>query len=177
MSSRLNPLSIGDSLSNGGYQVPICIPSPEELPAISRGYSTNNQYDNFPPLMTDSRSLIASWQPESVANDALLQSSGVRSNWEYRQYLTQNALDIMRTNFLESANDVGHYVNPKTLETVQYQPAHRFTGADDATRPNGMAADSDLKQMYFSREHLQQSRVAPIATQSELLHLRAGNKA
>ena len=174
MSYPLNPQPINGTLSNNGYQVPVWIPAIDELPSISKGYSTNNQYDNFPPLMSDSRSLIAAWQPEAVANEALMKFSGVNTNWEYRQFLTQNAVEIMRTNFLDSANDVGHYVNQNTLETIQYQPAHRFQGAHDSARPYGMAEDSDLKQMYFSREQHQQKRSVPIATQSEILQMQSG---
>jgi hypothetical protein len=173
MSYPLNPQPIDEISENSGYHVPIWIPKVEELPAISQGYSTNNQYDNFPPLMTDSRSLIAAWQPESVANDALLKASGVQSNWEYRQYLTRHAVDIMRNNFMESANDIGHYVNPNTLETIQYQPAYRFNGGNDDARPYGMAGDSDLKQMYLSREQLQQQRVVPTVSQPELFYMQS----
>jgi hypothetical protein len=33
----------------------------ETLPLSSRGYHTNNKYPEFPPLMNDGRSIVASW--------------------------------------------------------------------------------------------------------------------
>ena len=44
----------------------------ETVPESSLGYHANNQYDNFPPLMSDGRALVASWQPEAVANKQLI---------------------------------------------------------------------------------------------------------
>jgi hypothetical protein len=38
----------------------------------------------------------------------LINENGITSNWQYRRYLTQNANSIMKTNFRESANDVGY---------------------------------------------------------------------
>ena len=58
------------------------------IPKSKLGYSTNNQYSNIPPKMQDGRSLISSWQPETIANSYLLKKENIKSNWEYRKYLT-----------------------------------------------------------------------------------------
>ncbi len=114
---------------------------PLQQTCYTRGYTTNNIYNGVPPLMMDGRSVIASYQPEAWLNESLLKESGVKSNYEYRQYLVNNAKDIMRRNFEESANDCGYYVNSN-----QAPPAR-------------VRDTSDLKQLYMSREELN-SRVA-----------------
>ena len=40
----------------------------ETVPESARGYNTNNKYPQFPPLMSDGRSVTATWQPESSIN-------------------------------------------------------------------------------------------------------------
>ena len=71
-----------------------------ELPASKRGYHTNNQYDNVPPLMQDGRSLISTNQSDSAENKKLVEENNIQSNWEYRRYLTKNAPKIMESNYM-----------------------------------------------------------------------------
>ena len=79
------------------------------IPKSSLGYGTNNLYSSFPPLMADGRSLVATDQSETVVNNDLLKTSGVRTNWEYRNFLTANADKIREINTREAFNDVGYY--------------------------------------------------------------------
>ena len=58
-------------------------PYAEGIPKSSLGYKANNQYRDFPPLMSDGRALIASYQPEAVINNQLLKETGIKTNWEY----------------------------------------------------------------------------------------------
>jgi hypothetical protein len=51
----------------------------ETIPLSSRGYHTNNKYPEFPPLMSDGRSVVASWQPEATINADLIQSNNIKS--------------------------------------------------------------------------------------------------
>lgn len=143
-----------------GEILALAFPTQNELPPSAHGYHTNNLYDGFPPIMADSRSLIASWQPEAFINNQILKDSGIKSNWEYRRYLTQNAEKIMRDNFSESANDIGYYVNDGIAVGP---PAPKI-------RPH--MGESDLKELYISREELQSRRIAPVLTQDELLRIR-----
>ena len=162
------------------HKVAVVHPTIQELHPSSRGYATNNMYPGFPPLMSDGRALIASWQPEAIENNHLLKSSGVSSNWEYRKYLTQNASSIIQHNFAEAANDCG-YSNlgvkrgngsnfmpifsgiPKSYST----PAHYKTYVEN--EHNYGKFDSDLKANYLSREQLAARTVTPIISQDELL--------
>ena len=63
-------------------------PKKEEKQLSYDGYSTNNQYSEFPPMMKDGRSIVSSWQPESHINKEIKKQNNIKSNWEYpRPYL------------------------------------------------------------------------------------------
>jgi hypothetical protein len=120
--------------------------------------------------MSDGRSLIASYQPEAVLNSALIKQQGIQSNWEYRKYLTENSQSIMKQNFLAAANDVGYY------ERFSPQGASSAPGSNtpylyksylDSSTPQGYA-NSDLKDMYLSREQLNSRKVALPLTQEQI---------
>lgn len=142
----------------------------ETLPRSSLGYNTNNKYPEFPPLMSDSRSLIASWQPETVINHNLIVDSGIKTNWGYRKYLTENASDIMQYNMIEACNDVGYYKRhvEAPAEQVNNETSHYMykSTMDNAVSSVGT---SDLKQLYISREQLNSRKISPSITQEELL--------
>ena len=91
----------------------------ETVPKSSLGYGTNNKYPEFPPLMTDGRSVIGSWQPESTENANLIESNGIKTNWQYRQFLMKNAQQIQEYNFRETCNDVGYFKRPIDLPSIQ----------------------------------------------------------
>jgi hypothetical protein len=163
-------------------QIAIVHPSLQELHPSSRGYAANNVYPGFPPLMSDGRALIASWQPEAIENNHLLKSSGVTSNWEYRKYLTHNAPSIIQHNFAEAANDCGYSdlgmnrdLNSNYLPIFaglpkSYSPAYYDTYI---SREHSFGKhESDLKSNYLSREQLAARTVTPVVTQAELLEWR-----
>lgn len=134
------------------------------------GYTSNNKYDGFPPLMNDGRSVSASWQPEAVTNADLLQSNNIKSNWQYRKYLTENANQLMEYNFKESANDIGYSKRPIDLTSIQSnivtnmnaQP-YRYESVLDSTKPIGNDM-SDLKEIYLTREQLNARKISPVIT-------------
>jgi len=141
------------------------------MPSASQlGYHSNNLYDNFPPLMSDGRTVIASYQPDAVANEQLLKENGIQTNWEYRKYLQTNARDIMQKNCMSMSNDVGYVKRFDDDNTIKNVP-HMFNGSQQ--KPTGYS-DSDLKRMYLTREDLN-SRVnkatVPV-TQQDVLKYR-----
>ena len=148
----------------------------ETIPKSSLGYNTNNQYPTFPPLMSDSRSLFASWQPEAVINNNLIVDSGITSNWEYRKYLTTNALDIMKYNMTESCNDVGYYKRHTEApsEKKHMQSGYMYKSYMDNTPSS--TGTSDLKELYISREQLNSRKISPAITQEELFRSKAITK-
>jgi|TARA_B100001175_G_scaffold85040_1_gene71424 hypothetical protein len=135
-------------------------PTPTKL-----GYSSNNIYDGFPPLMEDGRTITASHQPEAVLNNYLLKDTGINSNWEYRRYLTNNSTQIVSQNRLSSMNDIGYVKRYEDIISNFTTPKIQHSYVE--TEPQ----KSDLKNIYLSREQLNSKLVAPEMTQYELLKL------
>jgi hypothetical protein len=143
----------------------------ETLPKSYLGYGTNNQYPLFPPKMSDGRSIISSWNPESAVNHKFKEEQTMYSsnnpNWFYREYLQKNGYKIMEKNYYETANDTGGYIPNKSKE-VQSSLSERnssnwFDSYGDTTKPKGYQ-DSDLKELYLTREQLNARKVAPTYT-------------
>jgi hypothetical protein len=150
----------------------------ETLPKSALGYGTNNKYPEFPPLMSDGRAVIGSWQPESTENANLIESNGIKSNWQYRRFLMKNAQQIQEYNFRESCNDVGYFKRPVDLPSIQsnaisgVSTPYLFGSILDSTKPAGYQ-ESDLKAVYLSREQLDARRISPAITQDQLLQQMA----
>ena len=123
----------------------------------SLGYKTNPLRDNFPPMMSDGRALTAAYQPEAVLNSKLLIDNNIKSNWEYRQYLTNNSQQIVEKNTQESFNDVGYYIRYTNNDTNSPVLYNSFT---DNKKQMGVT-DTDLKTMYLSREQLNSRKFIP----------------
>jgi hypothetical protein len=147
----------------------------ETLPKSSLGYTTNNLYPEFPPLMSDSRSLIASWQPETIINNGLIKDSGIKSNWEYRRYLTENAVDIMKYNMTEACNDVGYYKRYTEPPATTLPSGHHIYKSNMDNTSSGLIT-SDLKELYMSREQLNSRKVSVGITQEEMLRSQYSKK-
>ena len=165
-------------------RVTIVHPNHSDLPASARGYTANNVYSGFPPIMSDGRALIGAWQPESLENDALIRDSGIKSNLDYRQYLQKNAASIVKRNYIESANDCGFY------ERGAYEPAFGafspaqanastspapYTSINQPEHSYGYSV-SDLKQAYLSREQLAAKQKPAVITQEQLLNMMAQSR-
>ena len=132
-----------------------------------QGYHTNNLYDNFPPLMSDGRAITCTYQPQAVLNKKLIEETGIQSNWQYRRYLTANAPDIMKYDYIEAANDIGYYKRYQDTP-LPFSTPFNYPSFVDTSKPKGYE-DSDMKQIYLSREQLDARKVAPVITQSQLL--------
>ena len=143
----------------------------ETLPRSKLGYSTNSVYPEFPPFMADGRSLIASYQPEAILNSNLIKQNGIQSNWQYRKFLTDNSIDIAKQNFREACNDVGYFERFLPGEIGNKTPItntpYIYTSYLDTAKPEGYV-NSDLKDMYLSREQLDARRISPAMTQDQL---------
>lgn len=136
------------------------------------GYNANNLYAGIPPKMDDARSLVAAWQPEAVINHQLVESVGVQSNWQYRKYLTKNADEIMQYNRNEAYNDIGYYKRFTEAPIQESKGPHLYSSLMDATEVRGVD-NSDLKQLYLSREQLESRKISPSITQEELLKYKS----
>ena len=147
----------------------------ETLDPSKRGYQSNNKYPGHPPLMHDGRAITAAWQPHSTENKKILEDNNIRSNWQYRQYLTKNADTIMHSNFLASSNDTGYIYKPTDLQSIQSNKVtykvnspYLYSSTLDSHKSVGHSL-SDLKANYLTREELQARQVSPVITQDQLL--------
>lgn len=136
----------------------------------SLGYNTNNKYPSFPPLMSDGRTITASWQPNAVANNKIIQDNHIKSNWEYRKYLTDNGTEIMQQNLKETVNDMGYYARfaDTDNDVKQHSTPFLYNASNRNQQPKGYVM-SDLKNNYLSREQLDQRKQPVVFTQEELL--------
>ena len=114
--------------------------------------------------MEDGRT-FSSWVPGSSINDQLKATHNIQSNWDYRQFLTHNSSNIVDGNLQQAFYQSG-YVN------IQSQPVTNspflFSSVADKNQPYGYE-DSDLKNIYMSREALQSRMVTPVITQDQML--------
>ena len=145
----------------------------DPVPLSKRGYHTNNKYPTIPPLMNDGRSLIATNQSNSVENAKLLQDNNIKSNWQYRQYLTKNAQHVMDSNY-RASTDNGFINVPldipqigSNLATYVQNVPYKFKSIIDKQDENDN--QTDLKTAYLTREQLQARKISPVITQEELL--------
>lgn len=131
-----------------------------QYPKSTLGYKTNNLYPQFPPLMNDGRSVVSSWNTETSLNDRLKSENRIQTNWEYRKYLIDNAVSIMKENFVETANDTGSgfvsAYNKPTGEGVQTFFVNSINDKNAVEISSG-----DLKDIYLSREQLYSRKFVP----------------
>lgn len=102
------------------------------------------------------------YQAEQPSN--IITSSGITSNWKYRQYMQKNANDIMRCNvsdyMLASGNDPFTLINtsPVNDTPILFNSIH-----DNKKTPCGYP-QSDLKSNYITKERMKSRMVAPTIT-------------
>jgi hypothetical protein len=110
--------------------------------------------------MADGRT-YASWQPEAVVNDRIQKQENITSNWAYRQFLTKNALQIMKYNNQEACTDLGLPSHTQTNTTPSSNVPYTFSSVMDTKAPGFGYPTSDLKNPYLSREQLQARMISP----------------
>jgi len=134
-------------------------------PKSSLGYKTNNKYPIFPPLMADGRSVISSWDTEAMLNEQIRKQNGITNNWDYRRYLTKNANQIMESNYNESANDTGHVF----VSDYKSESNSPFLYGSIYEKPTSLHSNnSDLKDMYLTREQLYSRKCTLSIKESDL---------
>jgi len=133
---------------------------------------SNNIHFDFPPIMADGRN-YASWQPGAAINAKIRKEEGIKTNWQYRAYLTQNADDIIKHNQLSACNQCctcpARYGGKQPTTNTPYL----YKSCTENTQPYGYE-NSDLKKEYLSRYQLQCRMVTPVVSQEQLL--RMGSK-
>lgn len=124
-------------------------------------YSGSNNIDfNLPPIMADGRN-YASWQPSAVVNKNIQKTEGINTNWNYRQFLQTNALQIMNYNNKEACNYLGLNCHIESNETPSDNIPFKFQSVFDSRKPGFGYCNSNLKNPYLSREQLNARMVSP----------------
>lgn len=126
---------------------------------MSWGTCNNNKYNNFHPIMSDGRN-YANWEPAVTISNKLQTKENIKSNWEYRNYLINNADKIIKQNQEEACGDCcskNIYYENKKEHTTPYI----YNSCSDKAKPYGYET-SDLKDIYVSRQELQSRFVTPV---------------
>lgn len=127
---------------------------------------SNNIHMGFPALMSDGR-LYANWESSCESNNALKEKEGIKNNYDYRQYLIKNGSSVMSKNTM-AACDNCCACKENFNKTIRANEKYIFKSCSDKTMPFGYE-NSDLKNMYLSRQELESRMAAPILTQSQYL--------
>jgi hypothetical protein len=101
------------------------------------------------------------WQPDNNTNRKIQVDTGISSNWKYRQYMQQNAKEIMKYNTMQSINDSGN--NPYTIlntNPVGNTP-YLYRSVHDTSSPAFKINNSDLKQDYMTKEQMKAKMISP----------------
>lgn len=128
---------------------------------------SNNIHFDFPPIMNDGRN-YATWQPGAAINEAIRKEQGIKTNWQYRKYLMENADTIIKNNQLSVCNQYGSCPALYNKEQSTTNTPFLYKSALDTTQPYGYE-NSDLKQEYLTKHQLQSRMVTPVLTQAQLL--------
>ena len=127
---------------------------------------SNNIHFDYPPLMSDGRN-FATWNPACDLNDKLMEQQHIQTNYQYRQYLINNADAVIKSNQV-SACDQCCTCQFGNKQSKSQSGKYLYQSCSDATKPFGYET-SDLKNMYVSRMALQSRLSAPLLSQQGLL--------
>jgi hypothetical protein len=120
--------------------------------------ASNNIHEDSPPLMSDGRN-YSIWLPEEVINEQIKKEANITSNWDYRQFLQENASKIMSQNSIGALSESGF--NEVKKEISQNTP-FLYMNTYDSNRPSVGYSNGDLKNQYLTREQLNARMVAPV---------------
>ena len=134
---------------------------------------SNNIHFDFPPIMADGRN-YATWQPGAVVNQQIKEQANIKTNWQFRKYLTENADEIIKYNQLEACDQCcscpARYGNQKPISNSPYL----YHSCTENTQPYGYE-NSDLKNLYLDEYQLQCRLETPVITQWQMLQQKYPN--
>ena len=128
---------------------------------------SNNIHPKFPAIMSDGKQ-FTSFNPACDLNEKLKNKTGMKNNYEYRQFLISNGVSLMNKNGLSSCTESSECVN--NIANMKSYGKYLYKSVVDNKQPYGYES-SDLKKLSLGRKELQNTYVAPIVTQEELLKL------
>ena len=124
----------------------------------------SNQFSNYYTLTPTELCGIknyASYQPESIINQQIQEQNNINSSWKHRQYLQNNANQIMKYNTMEYIYSSGN--NPHILTNKVQSPniPLLYKSIHDTSSPAFGLNNSDLKRDYMTRESMNARMIAP----------------
>ena len=127
---------------------------------------SNNIHAGFPALMSDGV-VFTDWNTACKNNNVLKQKVGITNNYNYRQFLTKHADQIIKQNQRAACEQCCG-----CMENFGAQPVstgkYIFKSCSDKKIPFGYQT-SDLKSLYLSDKALQSRLCAPLLTQDQML--------
>lgn len=114
----------------------------------------NNQYYT----MDLTSPVSPAWQPQAFVNNKIIQDSNITSNWKYRQYIQNNANQIMKYNSMEAVSASGNnpYYGMDTTQSSANMP-HLY----NSLHAQSVTNDSDLKRDFLNKQRLSARMVSP----------------
>ena len=103
----------------------------------------------------------SSWQPEATTNNKIQMQTGPLSNWQYRQYMQQNANNIMKYNSMEAIASSGNNPYSVSNKVPSSNVPYMFNSTHDSSKPNYGFNNSDLKQEFITKQQYNSRMIAP----------------
>jgi hypothetical protein len=103
----------------------------------------------------------SSYQPESIINQQIQEHNNINSSWKHRQYLQNNAKQIMKYNTMEYIYSSGN--NPYVVTNKIQSPniPLMYKNIHDTSSPAFGLNNSDLKRDYMTKESMNARMIAP----------------
>lgn len=121
---------------------------------------SNNIHFDFPPIMDDGRN-FAGFIPEAMINNQIIKKNNISTNAQYRQFLTNNANTIITNNQIEACDQCASSIKQVKSAPKANSGPFVFSSPFDRSMPFGYE-ESDLKNVYLSRQQLNSRKIAPI---------------
>lgn len=131
---------------------------------------SNNIHHDAPPLMNDGR-IFTNWDSSSIVNTIIKDNANLKTNWDYRNYMTENSKRIIKNDKMisrfmtENLEDDGMKLVPENVDFSFFK----------IEPPKDTDQLSDLQSDYLSRFDLQKRRDIPVLSQEQLLSFRQPN--
>lgn len=132
---------------------------------------SNNIHHSYPPMMSDGRN-FSTWTSPAVVDDHIKQNLNIQSNLEYRHYLQKNAASILKNNKFNACKQCSNLILPEVCNETN--TPYLYRSCKDKSTPFGYE-NSDLKNMYLSRNNLLSRINVPIKTQQQYLNYQRAN--
>lgn len=128
---------------------------------------SNNIHFDYPALMSDGR-IYTNWDPACEKNKSLIRENNIKTNFQYRQFLINNSESIINSNNNQAQDHCGVCRYGYPLQVNTNNGKYLYKSVNDNHQPYGYE-NSDLKNVYLSRQQLESRLSAPIMSQQQSL--------